>query len=83
MDSNPIYAPFTDEQVRILNIWQNNEHWHPYTCCNHENMIPTNEGLKCPICERIQNWVHDFSVDEAAASYDPWKKFKKESGENV
>ena len=76
-------APFTDDEVRILKLWQANDFLHEYTCCNHEPMEPTTEGLKCNTCGRLQNWVHDFSLKESAATYNPFKnaKFKETDNE--
>lgn len=77
-------APFTDDEVRILKLWQENDYLHPFTCCDHENMEPTNEGMKCLKCGRLQEWVHDFMLRESAATYDPWKnaKFKNNEEKN-
>lgn len=76
-------APFTDDEVRILKLWQENEFLHPFTCCDNENMLPTNEGMKCLKCGRIQEWIHDFMLKESAATYNPFKnaKFKEEDTE--
>ena len=74
-------APFTDEEVRILKLWQTNDYLHPYTCCDGEPMEVYTEGLKCTICGRVQQWIHDFSVRESAATYNPFDldivKYKK------
>ena len=75
MVNNTKIAPFTDEEVRILKLWQENNYHHPYTCC-HEDMEVTNEGLKCKICGRLQLWVHDFSILESAATYNPFEPDK-------
>lgn len=76
-------APFTDDEVRILKLWQENDYLHPFTCCENENMEPTNEGMKCNKCGRLQEWVHDFMLRESAATYNPFNniKFKKENNE--
>lgn len=73
MKSEVKYAPFTDDEVRILKLWQENDYMHPFTCCDHQTMEPTNEGMKCPKCGRLQEWVHDFMVLESAATYNPFK----------
>jgi len=74
-------APFTDEEVRILKLWQENDYLHPFTCCDHLTMKPTKEGMKCPKCGRLQTWVHDFMLLESAATYNPlnYIKFNKEN----
>ena len=71
MKSETRVAPFTDEEVRILKLWQENDYLHPYTCCDHEPMRATTEGLKCERCGILQEWVHDFSLRESAATYNP------------
>jgi hypothetical protein len=90
MDSNKDttrIAPFTDEEVRILDLWQKNDYLHPYTCCDHKPMTATSEGLKCDDCGKLQEWVHDFSLRESAATYNPIKivdgkpRFKRENDE--
>lgn len=82
------HAPFTDDEVRILDLWQKNDYLHPYTCCNHDPMKATTEGLKCDECGRLQEWVHDFSLRESAATYNPIEiidgkpRFKTENNKN-
>lgn len=73
-------APFTDDEVKILALWQENDYLHPYTCCDSEPMKATTEGLKCDKCERLQEWVHDFSLRESAAEYNPFKNSKIADG---
>jgi hypothetical protein len=83
MKSETRTAPFTDDEVRILKLWQANDYMHPFTCCDHQPMEPTNEGMKCLKCGRLQEWVHDFMLKESAATYNPFKdaKFKEEDSE--
>ena len=78
MTTDTRLAPFTDEEVRILKLWQENEYLHPYTCCDGEAMEVSTDGLKCAKCGRQQNWVHDFSLNEKAATYNPYKGLKTE-----
>lgn len=74
-------APFTDDEVRILKLWQENEYLHPYTCCDGDAMIVENSGLKCGKCGNQQFWVHDFSLNERATTYNPFKNLKNENNE--
>jgi len=80
MKSETRIAPFTDDEVRILKLWQENDFLHPFICCDHITMEVTNEGLKCNKCGRLQEWVHDFMLRESAATYNLFKnaKFKEE-----
>jgi len=73
MNDDILRAPFTDDEVRILDVWQKNDYLHPYTCCDSEPMKATTDGLKCDKCGRLQEWVHDFSLRESAAEYNPSK----------
>jgi len=52
-----IHAPFDDEQVEVMARYQKEGRFHPYTCCNHQTMVMTHDGLKCPKCGVVQNWV--------------------------
>ena len=72
-----IKAPFTDEQVKKLNKFQNNGKWHPFTCCSPSNvkeclrkkggneglLIATNEGWVCPCGKEKQDWAWDFMAE--------------------
>lgn len=62
-----IFAPFTEEQVKNLNIYQDS--WfHPFTCCGHNGckrrehndgiLIATTEGWICPCGKYKQDWAH-------------------------
>lgn len=82
MKSEMKTAPFTDNEVRILKLWQENDYLHPYTCCDHEPMKATHEGLKCDRCGRLQESVSDFSFRESAATYNPFRGLKTEENEN-
>jgi len=76
MESKIINAPFTDEEVRVLKLWQANDYLHPYTCCDGESMLVANEGLKCPVCGMQRFWVQDFSTNEKSATYNPFNNTK-------
>lgn len=65
--SDIAHAPFTPEQVAIIKAWQELPYFHPLTCsggggkCSNLGdeivMIPTERGLECPQCGRIQTSV--------------------------
>jgi hypothetical protein len=64
-----IRAPFTPEQVRNLEDYQNARGaWkrcpmHPFTCPNHSQegvLVPTVKGWVCQFCDYTQDWAHDF-----------------------
>lgn len=56
-------APWTDEQVKNLNDYQNSGRFHPFTCGNCRNdLVALNEGWTCPTpdCGYTQDWAHEF-----------------------
>jgi len=62
-----IKAPWTAEQVKHLNEWQQAGIVHPVTCANNHNgerdLIATESGWECPTCEYTQDWCHDYMSD--------------------
>ena len=73
-------APFTPEQVVLLNQFQNLGTVHPFTCKCGENLIATENGWICDKCDYTQDWAHDFMADKKfIESMDIWGKLKKES----
>jgi hypothetical protein len=54
-----IIAPWTDEQVELINLFQERGKFHPYTCSgsggphSDVNLIATNDGWLCPECGRV------------------------------
>ena len=69
-----ILAPFTEEQVEKLKLWQESG-FHPFTCCSHDGcdrlkqpnegeLIPTTEGWICPCGKWKQNWCHGFMLED-------------------
>lgn len=63
-----IEAPFSAEQVRLLNAYQSNGVFSPYCCVRpHSGMgrllVATTEGWSCPSCDFTQNWAHEFMAD--------------------
>lgn len=56
-------APWTDEQVAALNLYQQRGEMHPFTCGICGAMLyATNNGWVCddPKCGYTQTWAHDF-----------------------
>lgn len=56
-----IKAPWTDEQVAVLNACQASGRMHPYTCgvdSNHRVLLATAAGWVCQDCGYTQDWAH-------------------------
>lgn len=65
-----IKAPFTEDQVTLLNAYQTNGLFHPFTCCSFngcdrsdKKLIATKSGWVCPCGLYKQKWAHKFMVD--------------------
>lgn len=69
-----IKAPFTEEQVKNLNDYQELGCFHPFTCCSHDDcdrrkqpnegrLRATTEGWVCPCGKWKQDWAHAFMAD--------------------
>lgn len=62
-------APFSPDQVRWINAYQDSGAFHPLTCLKphrDRNLIAQTDGLICPNhpqCDYIQTWVPDFACD--------------------
>jgi hypothetical protein len=60
-ENNMIEAPWTDDQVKGLNRWQQAGHVHEFTCPNdHEGLrvlIAQKDGWHCPSCAYTQTWA--------------------------
>lgn len=68
-----ICAPFTPDQVKSLNEFQQNGYWHLFTCGNdslHKDLRATEQGWVCDDCNYTQNWAHNFMADWT------WKKLR-------
>lgn len=64
-ESSKIKTPFTEEQIKKLNIQQNSGRVHPYTCGNVDCraiLIATEEGWICPNCDYKQNWAFNIII---------------------
>jgi hypothetical protein len=59
-----IYAPWTEEQVKALNRWQEAGYVHPFTCWEGDDLVATTGGWVCPKCSYQQNWAHSFMLEE-------------------
>jgi hypothetical protein len=66
--SERIKAPFTPDQVTVLNAYQQAGLMHPFTCSNHRApdhgagcvLVATVRGWVCPYCDYTQDWAHTF-----------------------
>ena len=87
-----IFAPFTDEQIELLNRYQKNVAVHPYTCGSGNRkdekhldgegvLVAVREGLKCLFCDYRQDWALDGSLQ--LADYDPTKALKARMKQKV
>lgn len=69
MSHEPIYAPWTDQQVENLNLLQRHPNFHGYTCgsdvhLEHQLLIATNDGWICPLkCDYSQKWASDWALN--------------------
>lgn len=54
-----IQAPWTREQVLLLNKYQNNYKVHEHTCVEGDKLVATINGWICPYCSYTQDWVMD------------------------
>jgi rubredoxin len=70
-DDKILYPPWTDEQIELLNGYQNCGRLHPYTCTGgfrdsdcpgDTNLVATRDGWKCPVCGRLQPWAWKDSM---------------------
>jgi hypothetical protein len=58
-----VRAPWTDEQVEMLDKWQDDGTKHPYTCICGESLTPYNEGWICEYCGHKQDWCWKGSLE--------------------
>lgn len=71
MALDKIEAPFTEQQVKGLNAYQEAGHFHPFTCGNdsrHRDLVATTGGWVCPDCDYTQKWAHKFMAEVEDAS---------------
>lgn len=62
-------APWTEDQVRRLNLWQQAGNVHPFTCgrdhgATQEDRVltATPEGWRCGGCSYTQDWAFEFML---------------------
>ena len=61
-----IYAPWTIEQVRTINDFQQLEHLHPFTCGTEgcrADLVATVRGWICLFCDYTQGWCMSTQAD--------------------
>lgn len=60
-----IKSPWTEEQVILLNRFQNTANVHPFTCliCHDTNLFARTDGWICPNCDYTQNWAMSLMMD--------------------
>lgn len=63
-----VTAPFTEEQVKSLNGYQQCEKLHPFTCPQGHSLIAVAAGWACPACLGVgtafrQTWAWRFMAD--------------------
>lgn len=64
------HAPWTNQEVKVLNEWQKRGDVHPFTCGGDNNglrcsavLLATPEGWACPDgCGYTQDWCHGFML---------------------
>lgn len=68
-------APWTDEEVEALNVWQHTSSVHPFTCGkrvdhpfeeeygDHGALRATNDGWVCAHCDYTQDWAHKMMFE--------------------
>lgn len=78
-------APWTEGQVAVLNAFQAEGRFHPFTCGSddhvgpHPRLVATEAGWVCPdpACGYTQDWAHAFMVWHSRCygdtTYEPWE----------
>lgn len=89
-------APFTEEQMKVFNRFQEVGIMHQFTCCGQnfpecertnkisEGSLKAENGiLICPCGKYTQDWCHDFMVeDESITKLEEQAQFFKNLAEN-
>jgi hypothetical protein len=64
---NRIEAPFTPDQVKSLNAFQQDGRMHEFTCnsgsCPTRTLVAHEEGWFCMGCPYRQSWAYDWMGD--------------------
>lgn len=76
----PIHAPWTSDQVTVINRFQREANIHPFTCgkCSpHATLVATADGWICPnFCDYRQDWAPAYMADpvtlERMSFKPPW-----------
>lgn len=79
---NTLNAPFSVQDVEILNNYQNSGMVHPFTCGKRDDhvgddvLIATTNGWVCPHpgCDYTQNWAWSFMADPRTLEERNWLK---------
>lgn len=61
-----IKVPFTSEQVKSLNNYQQSGVFHEFTCGSDDCravLVAAGDGWHCPKCAYTQDWAHDAMAD--------------------
>ena len=69
--SEQIEAPWTPDQVKSLNEYQQSGKFHPFTCsCGYGShaLVAHKAGWTCPVCSKegrayTQNWCWDWMAN--------------------
>jgi glutaredoxin len=87
-----ISAPFTQEQVRALNLFQDDYKKHHPFCCFGEakrdhpveaRLVATVRGWICPYCDYTQNWAHQHMLDYGLKVIEKHNNLTKEQERQV
>lgn len=65
-----VKAPWTQDQVAALELYQQHPRFHPYTCpythdWRNRRLVPTVDGWVCghPHCDYTQDWAHSMAFE--------------------
>src|ERR1022692_2872373 len=74
-----IKAPWTPEQVKALNEYQEGGWFHPFTCGGDNRnkkhldgegaLVAAVYGWVCPYCDYEQDWAYEFMTQPAPAHW--------------
>lgn len=66
MNSQIVFAPWSPTQVRLLNHYQQNPQYVPFTCPKHKDvaLFAHFEGFLCPVagCATTRQWAHAYML---------------------
>jgi hypothetical protein len=79
---DPVFAPWTPEQVEALNAYQKLGYVHEFTChFDHGEksrvLVATEDGWHCPSCDYKQLWAHAHMADKAKHLPNPLEALKR------